>query len=133
MRRSPITTLCAIAAIVSSFWVAPLVAHHTSLEQYSASRPIELRGTVVDFSFRNPHSFLHLEVEDESGESMIYEIETWAPGRLLNMGIGADTFSPGEQISVNVRRRQVQYRWLYWGVGFVAADGAEYGGFPHGL
>ena len=58
-------------------WLSPfpLFAHHSFATHYDSNRSMELRGTVVRFSMRSPHSFLYLEVESERGESITWEIE----------------------------------------------------------
>jgi hypothetical protein len=108
----------------------PLFAHHSFATHYDQSRPMELRGTVVEFSMRSPHSFLYLEVESESGEQVTWEIEMASIPLLRRQGFSADTFKPGDQVSVNVWLNRVENNRLVWGRGFVTADGAALGAFP---
>ena len=46
---------------------APAVAHHSYGATYDTSREIRLDGKLVQFAFRNPHSFVHVQAPDESG------------------------------------------------------------------
>ena len=56
-----------VGSMLSSAWSLPLFAHHSFITHYDASRSMQLQGTVVDFSFRSPHSFLYIDAENERG------------------------------------------------------------------
>lgn len=126
MRKLSIPVFCA----TSLFWPLSLPAHHSFATHYDPSRSIELRGTVVDFSLRSPHSFLYLEAENESGEPVTWEVEMASIPLLRRFGIGADTFRPGDRVSVNVWPNRVENNPLVWGQGFITADGTALGEFP---
>jgi len=115
---------------LSWLYPLPLFAHHSFATHYDANRPMELRGTVVEFSMRSPHSFLHLEVESESGEPVRWEIEMASVPLLRRQGFSADTFKLGDQVSVNVWLNRVENNRLVWGRGFVTAEGETLGAFP---
>ena len=77
----------AIAIVLTG---APATAHHASAPFYDSTKSVEAVGTVTRFLFRNPHSFLFLDGEGESGETIQWEIEMgtavsmsrrgWSPG-----------------------------------------------------
>jgi len=127
MRGVLILVFCGAASWLCPF---PLLAHHSFATHYDPNRSMDLRGTVVDFSMRSPHSFLHLEVESESGEPVTWEIEMGSIPLLRRQGFSADTFKPGDQVSVNVWLNRVENNRLVWGRGFVTAEGAALGAFP---
>lgn len=79
---------------------------------------------------RSPHSFLYLEVESDSGESVTWEIEMASVPLLRRQGFSAETFKFGDQVSVNVWLNRVESNRLVWGRGFVTADGTALGEFP---
>src|SRR4029453_17961331 len=43
-------------------------AHHSFAATYDEGKTIEIKGKIVVFSFRNPHSFVTIEVTDASGK-----------------------------------------------------------------
>lgn len=120
----------AICAVTLSVWPLSLSAHHSFVTHYDPSRTMELRGTVVDFSLRSPHSFLYLEADNARGDAITWEIEMASIPLLARFGISANTFRPGDQVSVNVWPNRVDGNPLVWGQGFITADGTALGEFP---
>ena len=120
----------AIYVLIGSVWPLALPAHHSFASHYDPTRSMELRGTVVSFSFRSPHSFLYLDETGANGESVTWEIEMASVPLLRRFGIDADTFKAGDQVSVNVWPNRVEGNPLVWGRGYIAADGAVLGEFP---
>lgn len=109
---------------------SPLFAHHSFITHYDRDRPMELRGAVVRFEMRSPHSFLYLDVASDSGETVTWEIEMASIPLLRRQGFTRETFTPGDQVSVNVWLNRVESNRLVWGRGFVTADGTALGEFP---
>jgi len=120
----------AICFLLGSIWPLTLPAHHSFASHYDPTRSMDLRGTVLEFSYRSPHSFLHLESASDSGERTTWEIEMASVPLLRRFGINADTFEPGDQISVNVWPNRVEGNPLVWGQGYITADGRALGEFP---
>ncbi len=52
------------------------------------------------FMLRNPHSFVHLNVTDENGETTRWAIEWATATSLSRQGITRDTFKPGERVII---------------------------------
>lgn len=120
----------AICAVMGSFWPLLLPAHHSFVTHYDPTRSMELRGTVLDFFLKSPHSFLYVEAASESGDNVTWEIEMPSIPLLRRFGISADTFKPGDQVSVNVWPNRVEGNPLVWGQGYITADGRALGKFP---
>lgn len=119
-----------ICVLIVSIWPLALPAHHSFATHYDPTRSMELRGTVVSFSFRSPHSFLYLDAASENGEGVTWEIEMASVPLLRRFGIDVDTFKPGDEVSVNVWPNRVEGNPLVWGQGFITADGRALGEFP---
>jgi Family of unknown function (DUF6152) len=89
------------AAIV--FCAAVLVAaHHGQVGLFDDSRIVELKGTVKQWSFINPHPILVLEAPDEKGVRKDWDVY-FGPGAvpsLRRQGFAADTFKVGETVVV---------------------------------
>jgi hypothetical protein len=89
----------AVAALVSN----GVLAHH-STAIYDSEHPIELAGTVVEWQFVNPHTFIVLEVADEAtGEKVVWSVEGGNTAGLFRRGWTPNTLKPGDQIVVTVR------------------------------
>ena len=41
-------------------------AHHSQAAQYDTSKQVRIEGTLVQFQFRNPHTFIQIEAPDET-------------------------------------------------------------------
>lgn len=79
----------------------PLIAHHSFAATYMEDKQQTIEGDLVQFVFRNPHSFVHMEVSDPSGiEKTRYAVE-WASGSSLNgQGITRETLRFGDHVIV---------------------------------
>lgn len=81
-------------------------AHHSVTANFDVSREIEIRGTVIDFKLRSPHSSLVVHGRAyENGTPLDdtdqdWEIESSALKGLKNRGISADSIKPGDVIVV---------------------------------
>ena len=79
---------------------ASLVAHHTASAFYDESQSVDVTGVVSRFVFRNPHSFLYLDVADGQGQKVEYQIEMVAASNLMRRGWNETTLDVGDSIKV---------------------------------
>ena len=84
----------ALAALTGS-----ALAHH-SAAMFDFSKTVTVQGTVKEFQYTNPHSWLQMVVVDPDGKSVEWGFETEGPSTLLRAGIKAKTFQPGEHVTV---------------------------------
>ena len=66
--KLPRVLVVAILAGVGLAGSIPLLAHHSFAATYFEDKTQTVEGDLVQFVFRNPHSFVHLEAPDEKGE-----------------------------------------------------------------
>ncbi len=86
---------CAVVACVT-----PAPAHH-SFAMFDAEKTVTLQGTVKEFEWTNPHSWLHIMATDaQTGQQGVWALELSSPARLKRMGMSADSVKPGDTISV---------------------------------
>jgi len=78
-------------------------AHHSFGATYNSNETIELEGRVVQFAFRNPHSFVHVEAPDEYGDVQRWAIEWSGTGALARQGVERTTLRPGDEVVVTGR------------------------------
>ena len=74
--------------------------HHSFAATYDEAKTIEITGKVVVFSFRNPHSFITVEVTDEKGKKVRWGVEGPGSTQLANSGIQNDTLRYGDEVVV---------------------------------
>jgi hypothetical protein len=88
------------AAAILFAAVAPAFAHHSDA-MFASDREVVLNGTVKEFQYTNPHSWIQLIVAAEAGAQPIeWSIETGAPIVLLRAGIKPTALKPGDRITL---------------------------------
>jgi Family of unknown function (DUF6152) len=75
-------------------------AHHSASATYIQGKSVKIEGTLKEFIWRNPHSFMRVETTDEKGEKQIWVIEGAAPQQLTEGGLTASTLRPGDRVVV---------------------------------
>jgi hypothetical protein len=75
-------------------------AHHSATATYIHGQVVKLDGTLKEFIWRNPHSFMKVEVTDEKGEKQIWVIEGAAPQQLTEGGLTVSTLKIGDRVIV---------------------------------
>jgi len=75
------------------------LAHH-SVAAYDLSRVVEKSGTVKEFFWTSPHSFLELVVPISSGGTELWTLETGTPNSNARAGWRKDSIKPGDRIKV---------------------------------
>ncbi len=89
-----------LAAVLAAAFTAPAYAHH-SFAMFDASKTVTLQGTVKEFEWTNPHSWLRVNVMDpKTGKPALWALELSSPARLTTMGMHSDSVKPGDQVSV---------------------------------
>jgi hypothetical protein len=92
--------IVSLTAIALAAYAVPAVAHH-SFAMFDRDKTVTLEGTVKEFEWTNPHSWLRFTVNDEkSGKPAVWAVELSSPSRLITMGMHADSVKPGDAVSV---------------------------------
>jgi len=89
-------------------------AHHSFGATYETSKSIKLDGTIVQFVYRNPHSFVHIEAPDESGAMQRWAVEWGGTSQLAQAGVKRDSLKVGDKVVISGRPSRVpgEYRVL---------------------
>jgi hypothetical protein len=100
-----------LAAMVLLLLSGTVAAHHSFAVFFDAERSVTVRGTVIDFQFRNPHGIIRMKVVDKDGAEQIWKAETNSPSILERRGWAKDSLKSGEIITID---------------GWPARDGSNY-------
>ena len=76
-------------------------AHHSQAAQYDTSKEVKIQGTLVQFQFRNPHTFIQVEAPDESGAMVRWSIEWGGVGQLNGQGVTRTTLKYGDPVIIS--------------------------------
>jgi hypothetical protein len=88
---------CLSAAMLISFAI-PAAAHH-SFAMFDRDKTVEMQGTVKDFQWTNPHSFLDVYVDNlQGGAPVLWILEFGAVHNLANQGWKPKTLLPGDKV-----------------------------------
>jgi len=74
--------------------------HHSFAATYDEAKTIEIKGKVVVFSFRNPHSLITVEVTDAKGKKVRWGVEGPGSTQLANSGVQNDTLRYGDELVI---------------------------------
>jgi len=75
-------------------------AHHSFAATYFEDKRVTIEGELVQFLYRNPHSFVHVEVKDANGEMVRWAVEWGAGGQLGRQGVTRETLKPGDHVII---------------------------------
>lgn len=78
----------------------PAAAHH-SFAMFDQKQVITLKGTVHEFQWTNPHSFLEIDVP-EGGKTTRWSLELNSPNNLKRQGWSRSAVKMGDQVTVRM-------------------------------
>ena len=93
-----ISSLTAVVVVGLLITGPPVEAHHNSAPFYDDSKSVEVVGTVLKFNFRNPHSFIFIEAENQDGEMVEWEVELGAAVSMSRRGWTRESIKAGDPI-----------------------------------
>jgi hypothetical protein len=79
-----------------------VMAHH-SAAGIDRSKSVTLVGTVREFGWTNPHSWMEVDVPNPAGGTVTWKVEMTSPAFLVRAGWKSTTLKPGDKVSVMVR------------------------------
>ena len=79
---------------------SPLVAHHAFSAEFDAAQPVTIKGKVSRIAWTNPHVWIYLNVQDETGKITNWGFEMGAPHQVQGRGWTRTTVKPGDELIV---------------------------------
>jgi hypothetical protein len=79
---------------------SPLLAHHSFGAEFDSKKPVELKGTLIELEWVNPHAWIHMDVTDEKGKVTRWDCELGSPNLLMRNGWRKDVLKKGDKIVV---------------------------------
>ena len=78
---------------------APAFAHH-SPAAFETTKTVTLVGTIKEFRWQNPHTWIEVLVPNEKGEQVLWNVELTSPTYLVRAGWKSNTLKPGDKVTV---------------------------------
>jgi hypothetical protein len=95
------TAVIALLVALGGFLASDGVSAHHSGAMFDDEKVVELKGTVKELQWTNPHIWLQVVVEKD-GAKTEWSIEGGSPNSLSRNGWRATTFKPGDAVTVRV-------------------------------
>lgn len=80
---------------------APAFAHHSFPATYHIDQQTSITGEVVQFLYRNPHSFVHVMAPDKAGKMQRWAVEWGGGAALARERVTSTTLKPGDKVTIN--------------------------------
>jgi len=81
---------------------APSASAHHSYAMFDVDKNVSIEGTVKQFMWTNPHSWIRVEVMDSKGKPQEWAVEMGSLTILVNLGWNPKTLQPGDKIRMTV-------------------------------
>ena len=86
-----------VSAIALAATTLPAFAHH-SYAEFNLDKKVTLEGTVKEFQWTNPHSWILMTVNNAQGQAEQWAIEMGGPSGLARQGWVPKTLTPGMKV-----------------------------------
>jgi len=80
----------------------PVFGHHGTGIAYDSEKPTEVKGTVTEFQWLNPHARLFIDAKGPNGAIERWAVEMNSPGVMIRQGWTRRQFKPGDEITITV-------------------------------
>ena len=91
--------LWSLPAAALSLMTSLAAAHH-SQAIYDNDQIVTIEGVVTDYRWTNPHTYLYVETQSDSGDTVVQAIEGQVTAIMRRLGWDSDTFAPGDHVIV---------------------------------
>jgi hypothetical protein len=88
--------ICGFVVLLAAI---PAWAHH-SMAGFDRTKTISVTGTVKEFKWANPHSWIGMEIPDGKGGVMDWNVEMTSPAVLIRAGWKSSVMKPGDKVTV---------------------------------
>ena len=90
-----------LSLLLTGLLAAPVLAHHGNAA-FDVGKMLELKGTVTEWVWANPHCWLKFDVKDANGKVVNWVAETTNSADMTEKGWSKLTFKPGDQVTVTL-------------------------------
>ena len=92
----------AILLVIALCLATSAYAHH-SAAGIDQTKTVTGEGTLKQFKWANPHSWIEMEVQNKAGATEVWNLEMNPPTYLVRAGWKSTTIKPGDKIKVTAR------------------------------
>jgi hypothetical protein len=96
-----IATILGLLAFSGALAAGQAQAHH-AFSMFDTQKELTLEGTVKEFQWTNPHSWVQLLVKDAAGKEVEWSIEGSSPNNLARFGWKRTSIKAGDRVQAVV-------------------------------
>jgi len=94
-----------LALILIVALTAPILAHHSVSAEFDSTKPVTLTGTVTNVDWMNPHTYVFVDVNDNTaGKARTWACELTSPNELARRGFTRGSIKVGMSVRVTGTR-----------------------------
>jgi len=123
VRTALVGTLLALAAATTA------TAHHSFAAAFDLTKPVSVKGTIVQIRLENPHSWFFLDVKDASGKVERWAFEAGTPSGMIRNGFKPGIIKQGVEVTIKGFHARDAAQNMGMLRELILADGTSYGMF----
>jgi hypothetical protein len=93
--------LLPVSLATAALYATAALAHHSPIV-FDRTRQLTIEGTVTEFKWSSPHSWIHVDVKDEKGAVGNWSVEMNPASVLARSGWKSTTVKAGDKVAVTV-------------------------------
>ena len=102
MRKVLFLVVAAVVAVGSAAY-----AHHSYGATYDVKKEVKLEGKLLQFVYRNPHAYVHMQAKDDKGVLQRWAVEWAGTAQLSTAGVNKESLKVGDETVVTARPSRV--------------------------
>lgn len=123
VRIALVGALLALAAATTA------TAHHSFAAAFDLTKPVSVKGTIVQIRLENPHSWFFLDVKDASGKVERWAFEAGTPSGMIRNGFKPGIIKQGVEVTIKGFHARDAAQNMGMLRELILADGTSYGMF----
>ena len=96
--------VCLLAGVLSA------AAHHSVSGVFDVTKEVSVTGKISMLEWINPHTFVHLDVQEPNGTVTTYVFESLPPAFLRRSGVNKEGLLGGKEVGQTVTIKANPYR-----------------------
>lgn len=80
---------------------SPAAAHH-SYAMFNMDKIVTVKGTIKQYDWTNPHTYIWLYVQNDKGGQDVWAVEGGSPNALSRIGWSKRTVKPGDKVTLEI-------------------------------
>jgi Family of unknown function (DUF6152) len=101
LNNRAVGAIAAVAGSVALLLALPVAAHH-STAMFDFAKTVEIKGTIKEFQWTNPHTWTKVDVEGGGSATVEYGLEGMSPNYLSRNGWSKRTLKTGDKVVLQV-------------------------------